>query len=87
MYTRVGDPFEEWVRLQVEENFEQKKQDKVILMDPAVADAFRASTAISGKFIARSITHLLTSRAQGQEPVPPQGRVQKTSYKSGDLGG
>ena len=49
VYTRVGGDFEDWVRLRVEENFELKKQDKVIEMDPEVAAAFRSSTAISGE--------------------------------------
>ena len=59
VYTRVGDEFEALVRLRVEENFEHKKQDKVIEMDPEVAAAFRASTAISGKIKVMLLTYVL----------------------------
>ena len=48
--TKVGDPFETWVETKVVLRHEALKQENVIEMDAAVAEAFRASQAVSSKY-------------------------------------
>ena len=47
--TKVGQPFETWVETKVVLRHEALKQENVIEMDAAVAEAFRASQAVSSK--------------------------------------
>ena len=49
MYSNVGDPFEAWVHEQVEIHNAKLVTNNVIEMDAEVAEAFRASTAVSCK--------------------------------------
>ena len=51
LYTKIGAPFEAWVKTQVDAHHEEQKKDQVIEMDADVARAFRASTAVSSKFL------------------------------------
>ena len=51
IYTKVGQPFKDWVNSQVDARNEKVaiEGDNVISMDPRIAEIFLNSTAISGK--------------------------------------
>ena len=52
IYTIVGDPFYKWKddKIEVRNRKLAEKQDQFCDMDPEIAAAFRASTAISCKY-------------------------------------
>ena len=51
IYTKVGEPFKEWVDGIVNQRHEERRQDQsTIKMDPEIAAIFNQSTATSGKF-------------------------------------
>ena len=51
IYTKVGEPFKDWVNAQVDARNEKVaiEGDNVISMDPRIAEIFLNSSAISGK--------------------------------------
>ena len=52
MYTVIKAPFGQWVRQQIEERNRRIAVDKNMLidMDPEIAEAYAASTAVSSKY-------------------------------------
>ena len=53
IYTKVGEPFQEWVDQHIE--YRNKKvaveKNQMVKMDPAVAKAFKDSTTITSKYL------------------------------------
>ena len=53
IYTIVGNPFAKWVESQMRKRNDKIKaeQDMMIDMDPEIAEIFKASQSVSGKFL------------------------------------
>ena len=53
IHTLVGKPFQQWISTRVKARHEQmtKKKDMLIELDPDIEAIFKASTAVSGKFL------------------------------------
>ena len=51
IYTIIGEKFKLWVKQKVQDRTDKRtaEQDMAIEMDPAIYEAFRASTNVSGK--------------------------------------
>ena len=47
----TGDSFESWVLTKVTEHQVEKQQEDCLELDPAIAEAYRNSTAASGKLL------------------------------------
>ena len=56
LYTQIGDDFQDWVNARIEERNAKVTEDRdlTIEMDPAIARAFKESTAVSSKYQAHS---------------------------------
>ena len=56
IYTVVGEPFEKWVKNKIQERNERvtSNANMLIELDPEVAKIFKASTAVSGKYLSNS---------------------------------
>lgn len=50
MYTMIGQPLKTWVSQQIEIRNEKMVQNNFVEMEPAIAEAFRASSHISCKW-------------------------------------
>ena len=50
LYTQIGAPFQEWAQARINERNQEALHEDFINMDPEVAQAFRASTAVSRKY-------------------------------------
>ena len=53
IYTVVGQPFQDWVDVKIQERNEKvvKEQNMLIELDPEIAAVFKASTAVSCKYL------------------------------------
>ena len=52
IYTIAGDPFQEWTDARIASRNDRvvKEKDMSIMLDPEIAEIFKASNAVSGKY-------------------------------------
>ena len=52
IYTIAGDPFQDWAdgRISSRNDRVVKEKDMSIMLDPEIAEIFKASNAVSGKY-------------------------------------
>ena len=70
LHTKIGRPFEQWIKARVEEHHEGLAQNDAIEMDPEVYEAWENSKAVSRKYSFHVIlTHSFIQRPRAPAPT------------------